>query len=120
YTITKSVSASISYTIDHLPIILGPGLVLAVFFLTREITSNDTTSLLASFLTAVSFHTLIGIYSGIYANWLALIIGYMSLVFLIRFLKISNKLNLIVYSLLLIFLVFTHVYTWSIFVLFSG
>jgi hypothetical protein len=120
YTVVKSVPASVSYVIDHLPIILGPGLVLAVFFLTRELTSDDTTSLLASFLTAISFHTLIGIYSGIYANWLALIIGYMSLVFLIKFLKAPNKLNLLVYSILLILLVFTHVYTWTILALFSG
>lgn len=120
YTLAKSVPASVSYTIDHLPIILGPGLVLAVFFLTRELTSNDTTSLLASFLTAVSFHTLIGMYSGIYANWFALIIGYLSFVFLIRFLKAPRKLNLLVYSTLLIFLVFTHVYTWTILTLFTG
>ncbi|HET6458121.1 MAG TPA: hypothetical protein VFG24_04505 [Nitrosopumilaceae archaeon] len=120
YTIAKSASASISYVSDHLPIILGPGLVLAVFFLTRELTSNDTTSLLASFLTAVSFHTLIGIYSGIYANWLALIIGYLSLVFLIRFLKAPNKLNLLVYYALLMLLVFTHAYTWTILALFTG
>jgi hypothetical protein len=120
YTIVKSVPASISYTVDHLPIILGPGLVLAVFFLTRELTSNDTTSLLASFLTAVSFHTLIGIYSGIYANWFALIIGYLSLVFLIRFLKAPSKPNLLVYSTLLILLVFAHAYTWTMLTLFTG
>src|SRR5207302_1085714 len=90
YTIAKSAPDSTSYAIDHLPIILGPGLVLAVFFLTRELTSNDTTSLLASFLTAVSFHTLIGMYSGIYANWLALIFGFLSFVFLISFFKASN------------------------------
>lgn len=120
YAIVKSVPASVSYTIDHLPILLAPGLVLAVFFLTREITSNDTTSLLASFLTAVSFHTLIGAYSGIYANWFALIIGYLSFVFLIRSLKAPKKLNLLVYSILLILLVFTHVYTWTILVLFTG
>jgi len=120
YAIVKITPASVSYTVDHLPIILGPGLVLAVFFLTRELTANDTTSLLASFLTTVSFHTLIGIYSGIYANWFALIIGFFSLVFLLRFLKAANKLNLIVYSILLIFLVFTHVYTWTILALFSG
>jgi hypothetical protein len=120
YTIAKSAPDSISYAVDHLPIILGPGLVLAVFFLTRELTSNDTTSLLASFLTAVSFHTLIGMYSGIYANWLALIIGYLSLVFLIRFLKAPSKLNLLVYSILLILLVFTHVYTWTVLTLFTG
>jgi hypothetical protein len=30
---------------------------------------------------AVSIHTLVGIYAGFYANWLALIVGYISLVF---------------------------------------
>ena len=120
YTISRIVPDNLSYTVDHLPLILGPGLVLAVFFLTRELTSNDTTSLLASFLTAVSFHTLIGIYSGIYANWLALIIGFFSLVFLIRFLKDTKRRNLIVYSILLMFLVFTHVYTWTLLALFTG
>src|SRR5436309_5910791 len=120
YTISRIGPDNLSYTVDHLPIILGPGLVLAVFFLTRELTSNDTTSLLASFLTAVSFHTLIGIYSGIYANWVALIIGFFSLVFLIRFLKTAKKRSLIVYSILLMLLVFTHVYTWTILALFTG
>jgi len=120
YTIVRMGPDNISYTVDRIPLILGPCLVLAVFFLTRELTSNDTTSLFASFLTTVSFHTLIGIYAGIYANWLALIIGFFSLVFLIRFLKTANKINLLVYSLLLILLVFTHVYTWTILALFSG
>ena len=120
YAIVKIVPADVSYTVDHMPILLGPALVLVAFLLTREITSNDTTSLLASFLTAVSFHTLIGIYSGLYANWFALIIGYLSFVFLIRFLKVANKLNLLVYSLLLMLLVFTHVYTWTILMLFTA
>jgi len=120
YTIAKIVPADISYTVDHVPIILGPALVLAVFFLTRELTSNDTTSLLASFLTAVSFQTLIGLYAGLYANWVALIFGYLSFVFLIKFLKVSSKRNLAIYSGLLMLLVFSHVYTWTIFALFSG
>jgi hypothetical protein len=120
FAIVKTLPTDPSYTIDHLPIILGPILVLAVFFLTREITSSDTASLLSSFLTAISFHTLIGMYSGIYANWIALIIGYLSLVFLIRFLKVPNKLNLTVFSILLILLVFAHVYTWTILALFAS
>ncbi|OLC92577.1 MAG: hypothetical protein AUG16_00855 [Thaumarchaeota archaeon 13_1_20CM_2_39_20] len=120
YAIVKISPANISYTIDHVPIILGPALVLVVFFFTREVTSNDLTSLLASFLTTVSFHTLIGIYSGIYANWIALIIGYLSFVFLVRFLKVGRKLDLVIYSVLLIFLVFTHAYTWTILALFTG
>ncbi len=120
YAIVKIAHANTSYMIDRVPLILAPALVLVVFFLTRELTSNDTTSLLASFLTAVSFHTLIGLYSGIYANWLALIIGYLSLVFLIRFLKAANKLSLLVYSVLMMLLVFSHANTWTIFAMFEG
>ena len=114
HMISKIIPTDLFYIVDHLPIILGPALVLAVFFLTRELTSNDTTSLLASFITAVSFHTLNGIYSGIYANWIALIIGYLSFVFLIRFLKTPSKTNLVSYSALMIILLFSHVYTWTI------
>jgi len=107
-----------SQVIDHLPIIFGPALVLVVFFLTRELTSNDTTSLFASFVTAVTFHTLIGVYAGFYANWLALIIGYLSFVFLIKFLKIPTKINYVFFSILLFFLLFSHVHTWIILTIF--
>ena len=120
YAVVKIIHADTSYVVDRIPIILAPALVLVTFFLTRELTSNDTTSLFASFLTAVSFQTLIGIYSGIYANWFALIIGYLSLVFFIRFLKVANKLNLLVYSVLMILLVFSHTNTWTIFAMFEG
>ena len=115
FTIVKVVNADPFYILEHVPIILGPALVLVVYFLTRELTSNnDITSLLAAFLTAVSSQILIGIYAGFYANWFALIIGYLSFMFLIKFLKRPNTLNLILYSLLMVFLVFTHAYTWSI------
>ena len=76
-----------SEVVDHLPIVLGPALVLVVYFLTREMTSNDLISVLAAFLTAVSFHVLTGIYAGLYANWFALIIGFLSFMFLFKFLK---------------------------------
>ena len=109
FTIAKIVNANANlfytdlfYIIEHVSLILGPALVLVIYLLTRELTSNDITSLLASFLTAISFQTLIGIYAGFYANWLALIIGYMSFVFLIRFLKKPSKLNLISYSILIV------------------
>ena len=105
-----------SYIIDHIPLILGPALVLVVYYLTRELTSNDVISLFASFLTAVSFQMLVGIYAGFYANWLALIIGYPSAIFLFRYLKMSKQRDLIVYGLLLVAVLLTHVYTWTIFV----
>jgi hypothetical protein len=119
-TAIKLSSAEPSYTLDHIPLILGPALVLVIYFLTRELTSNDTISLFASLLTAMSFHTLVGLYAGYYANWFALIIGYSSFVFLFRFLKSSKKLNLIAYFFLTIVVLFSHTYTWTILALFSG
>jgi hypothetical protein len=118
FTIAKILNVVDFYSVvEHVPLILGPLLVLVVFFLTRELTSNDKQALLASFLTSVSFQVTVGIYAGFYANWFALIIGYLSFVFLLRSLRYSsNKLNLAMFSLLLIALLFTHVHTWSVIV----
>jgi hypothetical protein len=120
YTVAKIIPGDIFSIIDHIPLILAPILVLSIFFLTRELTSNDIASLLASFLTVVSFHTINGIYSGIYANWLALIFGYISFVFLIRFLKTPNKKNITMFFTFVILLLFSHVYTWTILILCMG
>jgi hypothetical protein len=120
-TIVKTLPFDLSYTVDFIvPIILGPILVLVVYFLTQELTSNDATSLLSSFLTAVSFHTLIGIYAGFYANWLAIIVGYLMFVFLFRFLKTSSKMDFAIYSVLIVILLYSHVYTWSVLVIVVG
>ncbi len=121
FIITTIVGSDLFYTIDNIvPMILGPILVLVVYLLTRELTSNDITSLLASFLTTVSFHTLIGIYAGFYANWFAIIIGYLSFLFLVRFLKTSSIINLTIYSALVVLLLFSHVYTWSVLAVVTG
>jgi len=106
--------------IDHLPIILSPVLVLTVFFLTREITSNDTISLLASFLTAISFQPLLGIYSGLYANWMALIFGYISFIFMFRFLKRANGTNYLAFSAFLFLMMLSHIFTWTLLIFFLG
>ena len=120
FMIAKFIKADLLYIFERLPIMLGPSLVLVFYFLTRELTSNDRAALLASFLTAVSFQTTIGIYAGFYANWFALIFGYLSVVFLIRFLKTSTKLDLSIFSISMVLLLFSHVYTWTIFCLVIG
>jgi len=120
FTIAKLVPSSTSSTIDRIPFLLGPALALVFYFLTRELTSSDTTSLLAAFLTAISYHTLIGIYAGFYANWCGIIIGYLSIVFLIKFLKTECRPFFAIYTVLIILLLFIHVYTWTIFTFVSG
>jgi len=110
-------SENLSHLIDNIPIILGPVLILIVYFLTRELTSNDIASLFSAFVTAISFHTLVGIYAGSYANWIALAVGYSSLIFLLRSLKNADKINVVVFFGFLVALLFTHIYTWTILVM---
>jgi hypothetical protein len=111
---------NLSEVIEHLPIILGPGLVLAFYFLTLELTRNEKIAIIASFLGAISFHTLAGIYAGFYANWLALIVGYISLVFLFRYLRSGRLYDIVAFSILLIGVLFLHVYTWTMLAAVAG
>jgi hypothetical protein len=109
-----------SEVIEYFPIILGPGIVLAFYLLTLELTRNEKIALIAAFLGAVSFHTLVGIYSGFYANWLGLIVGYISIAFLFRYLRSGRLSDIVVFSTLLIGVLFLHVYTWTVLAAVSG
>ena len=106
--------------IEHFPIILGPGIVLAFYLLTLELTRNEKIALIAAFFGAVSLHTLTGIYGSLYANWLGLIVGYISIAFLFRYLRSGRLSDIVVFSILLIGVLFTHVYTWTVLAAISG
>jgi hypothetical protein len=106
--------------IEHIPIILGPGIVLAFYFLTVELTRNEKIALIAAFFGAISFHTLIGIYAGFYANWLALIVGYISIAFLFRYLRSGRLSDIVIFSTLLIVVLFIHIHTWTVIAAVSG
>jgi hypothetical protein len=114
FLVYQIAGGELSEVIEHLPIILGPGIVLAIYFLTLQLTRDEKISLIAAFFAAVSFHTLIGIYAGFYANWFALIVGYISIAFLFRYLRSGRTSNILVFSILLIATLFFHVYTWTI------
>ena len=111
---------NLSDIIEYFPIILGPGIVLALYLLTLELTRNEKIALIAAFFGAVSFHTLVGIYSGFYANWLGLIVGYISIAFLFRYLRSGRLSGIVVFSTLLIGVLFLHVYTWTVLAAVSG
>ncbi|CAN5834022.1 hypothetical protein BH23THE1_BH23THE1_24860 [soil metagenome] len=100
--------------IEYFPLILLPLFILAVYFLTKELLSNDTTALFAAFLSGVSFHLLIGTYAALFANWLALIVGYFAITLFLKYLRGSNQLFGLFFFISLIVLLFTHVYTWVV------
>jgi hypothetical protein len=121
YLLTTMIDAPVLDTVEYLPVILGPSLVLVIFYLMRELTSNETTSLFAGFLTGIGyFQVSIGIFAGLYANWIALVVGYTSLIFFIRYLRMSGKKWLMVFFTLLVTMLFSHAYTWSVIVIVMG
>jgi hypothetical protein len=105
---------NITNSIEYLPLVLGPLLILSIYFLTLEITTNHFTALLASFLTITSFHILVGTYAGLYSNWFSLIFGYLAFLFLFRSFKKPTKLNIITFSILMVVTLLSHVPTWTI------
>jgi hypothetical protein len=114
FLVYQIAGGNLSEVIEHLPIILGPGLVLAFYLLTLELTRNEKIALIAALLGAVSFHTLAGIYAGFYSNWFALIVGYISIVFLFRYLRYGRLPDFGIFSILLVAVLFLHVYTWTV------
>jgi hypothetical protein len=111
---------NLSDVIEHFPLILGPGIVLTLYFLTLELTRNAKIALIAAFFAVVYVHTLVGIYAGFYANWLGLIVGYISIAFLFRYLRTGHRSDIVVFSALLIVVLFIHVYTWTILAAVAG
>jgi len=103
-----------------MPLVLAPSLVLVMFLLARELTRNDSIAIICSFLSAISFQVLIGTYSGYYANWIGLIMMYLSFIFLIRYIRNSNNhLALYSFAALSLALLFIHPYTWSVAIIFT-
>lgn len=121
FVFTRILNVAPILVVEYVPLVLGPLLVLVIYLLAREMTLNETTALIAAFLTTVSFHLLIGIYAGFYANWFALIFGYLSVAFLFRALmRPFRKRDLLIFFALIILTMYSHAYTWTILVLAIG
>ncbi|WP_148686655.1 hypothetical protein [Candidatus Nitrosocosmicus hydrocola] len=108
-------NVELSQFIDYLPSLLSPLLVLSIYLLTRTLSKNDYVALLTGFLTAFSFQTLIGIYAGLFANWLSLSFAFLAIYLALRFLEYKGLHNLILFSFIFVLLLLTHTPTWTIF-----
>ena len=67
------------------PVLLGPALVLGVYFFVREGTKNKHQASYAALLTAFSHQVVVGIYAGFFANWLGLVAAYLAFLMIHRF-----------------------------------
>lgn len=114
FLMKTSMNLNTIQAVEYSPLILTPLLILVTFFLTRQLTTNDRMAVLAAFLTSFSFQMLVGIYSGFYANWLALILGYLAFGLVVRYLKRHSKFLIVALALTMTGLLLAHVYTWTI------
>jgi hypothetical protein len=97
--------------VTYSPIIISALLVLSVFLLTREMLSDETYALWASFFTVTGFHFVVGMYSFFITNMLALAITYTMLALTFRALKTRRYSPLAIVAELGVVLLFTHPWT---------
>ena len=106
-------SLAASTIVQFFPTILGPFLVLAVYFFMRETNNPSHISSLAAFLSVSSFHVLIGMYAFFLSNWMALIELYLFMGFYFGSMRKKSYLRMIAALLLSLSLLFTHSWTWG-------
>jgi len=78
--------------------------------LVKEGLKSERIALICSALSIASYTVLIGIYAGLYANWLATIISCFLFYFLLKFVHTPNKLNLTIVGVLSIIIFQFHSY----------
>jgi len=100
-------------TIRYFPILLNPLLVVSIFILALEIFNDGWIASWAAFFTVSGIQISVGMFSYFLTNMLALSIIFISLGFLFRALRRVCYFNLIFASLIGVFLVFTHPWTFD-------
>jgi hypothetical protein len=101
------------HIINYLPMILGPLLIVAVYFFSRSVFDDWRIRALSTLFAATSHYVVVGIYGGFFANWFALVLMMLVFMFGFKASKTFDYRNLGATSLLLIMILFTHPYTWS-------
>jgi len=75
-------NTSIGFTVRIMPLICAVTYVAATYLLAKEMWKNKSLVAAATIFAVLSFTTTVGIFSGLYSNWLALSLTLVSLVFL--------------------------------------
>lgn len=112
YLFQLSTGLDLLVVLKYLPMILAPLTTLTVFFFVKSFSRYYAS--FAAFFTVFSFQVLSGIYAGFYANWMALILFYITMWMCVIFLEKRSKL---IFALLIISSVstlFFHIYTWGV------
>ncbi|MEM3003895.1 MAG: hypothetical protein QXK96_01175, partial [Candidatus Bathyarchaeia archaeon] len=96
------------------PAVPAAFLAVTTLFLVRTVTRSNLLAILSSFLALFSIATTVGIYAGIFANWLAL--GWASLLFglLLTLWRQQSTPRLVLTLVVSFILLVTHAWTWAV------
>jgi hypothetical protein len=100
-------------------IVAGPALLAALFalanyLLAKEVTASHLTSGIAALFAASWLHTTIGLFAGIYANWLAMVFVVFFLFCFVRTLRDGGKLSVIGTIAFAYMTALSHIWTWAV------
>lgn len=97
------------------PVFLATFYVVAVYFLTKEISRSSLASGVAALFAASWLHTTVGLFAAIYANWLAISFAVLFTYFVSKAIrKGSNKHATLLAVTLAYATAFSHIWTWAI------
>ncbi|OLD01861.1 MAG: hypothetical protein AUJ07_10420 [Crenarchaeota archaeon 13_1_40CM_3_53_5] len=114
YLAVSTGTVSLVHAVEALPAILGPLLVLSIFFFVSETFGDEKLAGIAALATPFSFYVTVGIWAGYYANMLALSVGFAFLTLLFRYWKKQTIVGLFWLILSSIGLLLAHPWTWVI------
>ncbi|MEM3506324.1 MAG: hypothetical protein QXT31_01515 [Candidatus Bathyarchaeia archaeon] len=120
FLVRKLTNLSSLFIIKASPALLTTFLIITVYSLVKTGTKNEYLGTLSSAFACFSYYTTVGMFSGIFANWLALseLILFIS-IFLIAIEKSSKK-YLLIAILVYMLVLFTHPWTWEILIVIVG
>jgi len=99
-----------------MPAIIASLLCIAVYFFFKQGTGNTNLAGLSAIFTVFSFSTTVGMYAAILSNWFSIIILVLFFGFMLRAERIGSKRFWSAAMLISVVLLFTHVWTWGIFI----
>jgi len=115
YNIWKLSGSPILEAVKFTPLVLGPLLMVSVYFFTSKLKSNHSGGGVAALFTSFSYTLTVGVICAFFANWLALSLVYIFSTFLVMSMN-KPSIKLVLATLVTsAALLFTHAFTWAMF-----
>ncbi len=100
--------------LKFMPLLLGPSLILAMFYFLLEATGDWTISSLATLLAAFSYPVTVGTLGGLFSNWMGLVEVYLFSGLMMRSMRTRSWRRVFLTASTMVLVLFTHAHTWGL------